>query len=191
MDDVFLAGDGFLLVSGGQAGADRAALDWAIGAGIAHGGWCPKGRKAEDGMLPDCYRLRETPTAAYLQRTEWNVRDSDATLVFTLADRLDGGSKHSAAFADGLGKPWLHVRPGVHPKYVARFLARHRVRILNVAGKRASAAPGIGELVRQVLSQAVHLGQGQGQGQGREPAPAPACDSGCRGLVGSSCDRRK
>jgi len=155
MEDVFLAGDGFMLVSGGQTGADRAALDWAIEHGVRHGGWCPKGRKTEDGVLPERYRLQETPAAAYLQRTEWNVRDSDATLVFTLDDRLDGGSKRTAAFADSLGKPWLHVRPGVHPKYVARFLTRHAVQVLNVAGKRESSAPGIGELVRQVLSQAI------------------------------------
>ena len=155
MEDVFLAGDGFMLVAGGQTGADRAALDWAIEHGVNHGGWCPKGRKTEDGVLPERYRLQETPAAAYLQRTEWNVRDSDATLVFTLDDRLDGGSKRTAGFADSLGKPWLHVRPGVHPKYVARFLARHAVQVLNVAGKRESSAPGIGELVRQVLSQAI------------------------------------
>jgi hypothetical protein len=162
MEDVFTAGPGFMLVAGGQTGADRAALDWAIGQGVRHGGWCPRGRKTEDGVLPGCYLLQETPTAACLQRTEWNVRDSDATLIFTPDDRLDGGSKRTAAFADSLNKPWLHVRPGVHPKYVARFLARHGVQILNVAGKRASSAPGIGELVRLVLSQAVHTGQGAG-----------------------------
>jgi hypothetical protein len=155
MDEVFTAGDGFMLVAGGQTGADRAALDWAIDQGIAHGGWCPRGRKTEDGVLPERYQLRETPSAAYLQRTEWNVRDSDATLIFTLDDKLDGGSKRTAAFADSLGKPWLHVRPGVHPKYVARFLARHGVKVLNVAGKRESSAPGVGNLVREVLSQAL------------------------------------
>jgi hypothetical protein len=158
MDEMFLAGEGFTVVSGGQSGADRDALDWAIERGLAHGGWCPRGRKTEDEVLPDRYLLQETPSAAYLQRTEWNVRDSDATLIFTLTDRLDGGSKRTAVFADELGKPWLHVRPGVHPKYVARFLTRHRVNILNVAGKRESSAPGIGDLVRQVLSQAVQSG---------------------------------
>ena len=163
MDDVFVPGPGFKLVAGGQTGADRAALDGAIGQGVPHGGWCPRGRKTEDGVLPDRYLLQETPTAAYLQRTEWNVRDSDATLIFTLDDRLDGGSKRTGAFADSLGKPWLHVRPGVHPKYVARFLARHGVGTLNVAGKRESSAPGIGELVRQVLSQALRPGPGAGQ----------------------------
>lgn len=83
------------------------------------------------------------------------MRDSDATLIFTLGARLDGGSKRTAAFADSLGKPWLHVRPGVHPKYVTRFLVRHGVNTLNVAGKRESVAPGIGSLVRLLLSQIV------------------------------------
>jgi len=109
------------------------------------------------GRSPAHYQLQEIPAAGYLQRTEWNVRDSDATLIFTLSDSLDGGSKRTATFAESLGKPWLHVRPGVHPKYVARFLARHTVNTLNVAGKRESSAPGIGDLVRQVLSQAVRI----------------------------------
>lgn len=163
MDEVFVTGPRFVLIAGGQTGADRAGLDWAIEQGVRHSGWCPRGRKTEDGVLPDCYDLLETPASGYLQRTEWNVRDSDATLIFTLDDLLDGGSKRTAAFAESLGKPWLHVRPGVHPKYVARFLARHGVRTLNVAGKRESSAPGIGGLVRQVLSQAVRPGPAAGQ----------------------------
>jgi hypothetical protein len=157
MDDVFVAGAGFKVVSGGQTGADHGALDWAIANGLPYGGWCPRGRRTEDGVLPERYVLQETPGTGYLKRTEWNVRDSDATLIFTLADELDGGSKRTAAFAAALGRPWLHVRPGVHPKFVARFLARHGVRTLNVAGKRESAAPGIGDLVSQVLSQAIRL----------------------------------
>jgi len=70
------------IVSGGQTGADRAALDWAIAHGIPHGGWCPKGRKAEDGMSQAKYELIETPSTDYVQRTELNVRDSDGTVVF-------------------------------------------------------------------------------------------------------------
>jgi hypothetical protein len=163
MDEVFVTGPRFVLIAGGQTGADRAGLDWAIEQGVRHSVWCPRGRKTEDGVLPDCYDLLETPASGYLQRTEWNVRDNDATLIFTLDDLLDGGSKRTAAFAESLGKPWLHVRPGVHPKYVARFLARHGVRTLNVAGKRESSAPGIGGLVRQVLSQAVRPGPAAGQ----------------------------
>ncbi|MES2018705.1 MAG: putative molybdenum carrier protein [Pseudomonadota bacterium] len=155
MDDYFCVDDRFTLVAGGQTGADRAALDWAIEEGVRHGGWCPRGRRSEDGPLPDFYRLRETPDSGYLQRTEWNVRDSDATLVFTLSDKLDGGSQRTADFAERLCKPWLHVRPGVHPKFIARFLFKHQVMVLNVAGKRESSAPGISSLVRQVLAQAL------------------------------------
>lgn len=157
MEDIFVVDGRFTLVSGGQAGADRAGLDWAIEHGLRHGGWCPKGRRSEDGPLAAVYRLTETPSAAYLQRTEWNVRDSCATLVFTLTDKLDGGSKRTAEFANRLGKPWLHVRPGVHPKYIARFLARHCVTVLNIAGKRESAAPGIARFTRQLLSQAMQM----------------------------------
>lgn len=71
------------IVSGGQTGADRAALDWALAHGVPCGGWCPKGRKAEDGPIDLKYPLKETPSSSYIQRTEWNVRDSDATVVFS------------------------------------------------------------------------------------------------------------
>jgi hypothetical protein len=157
MEDIYWVDERFKLVAGGQTGADRAALDWAIAEGVRHGGWCPRGRRTEDGPLPEIYKLQETPASGYLQRTEWNVRDSDATLIFTLSDKLDGGSKRTADFADRLGKPWLHVRPGVHPKFVARFLAQRQVLTLNVAGKRESGAPGVASLVRQVLAQALRV----------------------------------
>lgn len=163
MEDLFVVDAGFTIISGGQTGADQAGLDWAIANGVRHGGWCPKGRKSEDGVVPEAYRLVETPSASYLQRTEWNVRDSCATLVFTLTDTLDGGSKRTAGFAERLGKPWLHVRPGVHPKYVARFLARHGVRVLNIAGKRESSAPGIARFTMEVLSQALRTAAAPGK----------------------------
>lgn len=155
MSDVFELGPRFTIVSGGQSGADLAGLDWAIEHRLAHGGWCPKGRKTEDGPLPAVYQLVETPSAAYLQRTEWNVRDSDATIIFTLAEKLDGGSRRAADFAKKLGKPHMHFRPGVHPKFIARFLARHAVTRLNIAGKRESSAPGIAAFVRAALAAAL------------------------------------
>ena len=71
------------IVSGGQTGVDRAALDVALELSIPCGGWCPKGRKAEDGALPARYPLKETPSEEYAQRTTWNVRDSDGTLILT------------------------------------------------------------------------------------------------------------
>jgi len=148
----------FRIVSGGQTGADQAALDWAIAHGVPHGGWCPKGRRSEDGPIDARYQLQETPTKNYLQRTEWNVRDSDATVIFTMSPDLGGGSKKTAEFAEKLGKPYLHFRPGVAPKYLAGFLLRNRVKVLNVAGQRASSAPGIAQLVTEALSEVLQTG---------------------------------
>lgn len=145
----------FRIISGGQSGADIAALDWAIASRVDHGGWCPKGRRSEDGPIAGQYMLSETPLAGYLQRTEWNVRDSDATVIFTLTDKLDGGSKRTTQFADKLHRPWLHFRPGVHPKFLGQFLARHNVSTLNVAGKRESSAPGVYRFVFETLGRAL------------------------------------
>src|SRR5437868_610576 len=79
------------IISGGQTGVDRAALDVALELGIACGGWCPKGRLAEDGPIPERYPLKETNLPVYPQRTEWNVRDSDGTLVLTLGSPAKNG----------------------------------------------------------------------------------------------------
>jgi hypothetical protein len=151
------AWDGHLLiVSGGQTGADRAALDWAIGGGIPHAGWCPSGRIAEDGVIPQRYRLRETPTARYALRTEWNVRDSDATLIVSIGVRLTGGSLLTQQIADASGKPWLHVARGRDTAERTReFLRRHRVRALNVAGPRASKAPEVYRYTLELLDAVV------------------------------------
>src|SRR5215468_6345391 len=86
------------IISGGQTGADRAALDWALSHNVPCGGWCPKGREAEDGKIEAKYPLREPPSDSYLQRTEWNVRDSDATVVFSINPILSGGSKKTLEF---------------------------------------------------------------------------------------------
>jgi hypothetical protein len=99
------------IVSGGQTGADRAALDWALAHGVECGGWCPKGRRAEDGVIPIAYPLTETPSSDYAQRTEWNVRDSDATVIFSLAPRLTGGSRLTRDLAARHGRPFLHLHP--------------------------------------------------------------------------------
>ena len=155
--DQFEIPHGFKIVSGGQTGADRAGLDWALAHQVAHGGWCPKGRRAEDGAIPARYELTETPSAGYLQRTEWNVRDCDTTVIFTLADQLTGGSLKTAGFAAKLRKPHLHVSARVASKHLARFLAEHSVRTLNVAGNRESVAPGIYDWVLEVLSEALIL----------------------------------
>ena len=137
---------GFLkIISGGQTGADRAGLDWAIANDIPHGGWCPKGRKAEDGIIPPRYHLTETNNGDYLTRTRWNVRDSDGTLIFTIKPTLSGGSLRTAEYAQKKGKPLLHIHQGSDPKSVLPWLAANLIQTLNIAGSRESSEPGIYE----------------------------------------------
>jgi hypothetical protein len=127
------------IVSGGQTGVDRAALDVAIVRGLPHGGWCPRGRLAEDGPIPAHYQLRETPTSDYTERTEWNVRDSDGTLIVTSGEPT-GGTRLTWLVARRTGRPCLVVDVA-QPFDAARFaewIDRHAVRILNVAGPRRS-----------------------------------------------------
>jgi len=159
MSDQYAAPPSFKVISGGQSGADQAGLNWAIAHNLPHGGWCPKGRRSEDGPIDSRYLLIETPSSNYLERTEWNVRDSDATLIFTLTEKLDGGSKNTKELAEKLGKPWRHIHPRVHPKFIASFLAKHEVKILNIAGKRESSAPGISKWVAEMLQQAIEVTQ--------------------------------
>jgi hypothetical protein len=132
------------IVSGGQTGVDRAALDVASAVGIARGGWCPRGRRAEDGVIPAAYPLRETPSAAYPERTAWNVRDSDGTLVITRG-RPRGGTALTVSLARRAGKPGLVVdlEGGVGVSEVGRWLSDNQINVLNVAGPRESEAPGI------------------------------------------------
>jgi hypothetical protein len=147
------------IVSGGQTGADRAGLDVAIRWGFPHGGWCPKGRKAEDGMIGGQYKLVETPSANYLPRTEWNVRDSDATVIFTLAATLTGGSKRTAEFAEKHRKPWIHLsqRSASYESpalMLQRFVEENGVQVLNVAGTRGSKEPDVWKFAYETLEAA-------------------------------------
>jgi hypothetical protein len=147
------------LISGGQTGADRAALDFAIDHQIPHGGWCPAGRLAEDGPIPLRYQLTETPSASSSQRTEWNVRDSDGTVVFSVGTALKGGSLETVVFARKHHKPVLHLSqaPGSDPAelQLTRFLRDHQIKRLNVAGPRASEEPAVAAFVRDVLESAL------------------------------------
>jgi hypothetical protein len=149
------------IVSGGQTGADRAALDWAIEHGMPHGGWCPKGRKAEDGTIPARYAMQETPDDNPVQRTEWNVRDSDGTVIFSIKPRLTGGSKTTEELVHRHGKPVLHLCQGAQREApelaLRRFIREHRIRVLNVAGPRASEEPGVAEFVRKVLDRTFEI----------------------------------
>lgn len=132
------------VVSGGQTGVDRAALDAAVAAGLEIGGWCPRDRRAEDGRVPDRYPLRETAARSYIRRTHWNVRDSDATLVLNI-EPLDGGTAETVRRAEALGRPHLVVDLEGAPdaEAVRRWIAAHHVVTLNVAGPRESRRPGV------------------------------------------------
>jgi hypothetical protein len=144
------------IVSGGQTGADRASLDFALARGWPRGGWCPHGRRTETGTLEARYQLRETPSDDYRQRTEWNVRDSDGTVIFSLAPQLTGGSAATAECARHLGKPWLHLTPAT-PRAAHRlveFVTVHGIKTLNVAGPRASEEPAVDVFVRRMLEEA-------------------------------------
>lgn len=160
---------------GGQTGADIAALDVARRHGFPHGGWCPKGRLSLAGPIPDYYELTETPSVGYLQRTEWNVRDTDGTVVFTLSAKVTGGSLKTLEFAAKHGKPAIHVaRAGalVEPALVLQeFVKEHGIKVLNVAGSRESKEPGIHVWVMRVIEDAFfwlenHPGMLGGPGEG-------------------------
>lgn len=140
------------IISGGQTGVDRAALDAAIELGIACGGWCPKGRASERGPIPDHYPLMETPSADLAQRTDWNVRDADATLIIAQG-KLTGGTALTRRLAHSMDKPCLVVEDAgeTSAATVRAWLDEHRAKVLNVAGPRASADPQIYELARQLL----------------------------------------
>jgi hypothetical protein len=143
------------IVSGGQTGADRAALDFAIKHKIPHGGWVPKGRLAEDGPLPKKYKLQEMPTDRYQDRTEQNVIGADGTVIISHG-KLTGGSAYTQKMVKYYGKPCLHVdlkKLDVLPAAVEllTWIDERNVKVLNVAGPRASKDPKIYKLVKEVL----------------------------------------
>lgn len=149
------------IVSGGQTGADRAALDFALARGIPHDGWCPRGRLAEDGPLDERYQLTETESARYDVRTRRNIHESDATVVFSLGASPGGGTQLTLDFARRIGKPVLHLvesadKPlAAHAASLRGLIALYQVTRLNIAGPRASQAPGIEAFVERVLSSAL------------------------------------
>lgn len=126
-------------MSGGQTGVDRAALDAGSDLGIPVGGWCPRGRLAEDGRIPDAYPLVETPSRDYAERTEWNVRDSDGTLILTLGEPA-GGTAFTVAMAKKHRRPChiVDLADGTGGCETADWMRAHAIAVLNVAGPRAS-----------------------------------------------------
>lgn len=149
------SGGALCIISGGQSGADRAALDVARALGLPHGGFVPKGRWAEDGPIPPGYAVWELESPEPAMRTAANVRHADATLIVTHGAPR-GGTALTAALARDSGKPWLHLDLGVleagaAARLLAEWLAANPVGTLNVAGPRASEDTRIHAAVHALL----------------------------------------
>jgi hypothetical protein len=189
------------IISGGQTGADQGGLEAAIAIGIPHGGWCPRGRRADDGRVPLKYTLREAESPAYPERTRLNVQEADATVIF--ANKPSAGSALTLDYTRMFAKPVITVDPNmgaIGARRLANWLRRVKPKTLNVAGHRESSSPGIEVKVKAILCAAIstqtsqteraaerrkrctceQFGNGVVSGQVDPPAPAgrlrdPAC----------------
>jgi hypothetical protein len=149
------------IISGGQTGADQAALDVAIKLGIPHGGWIPRGRKTEAGVLDAKYQLTEMESPDYNKRTEQNVIDSDGTLILSHG-RLTGGSDYTREMALLHRRPWLHIDLNKTNAFLAAeriksWLAENEIEVLNVAGPRASKDPAIYQETVDIMETVFYL----------------------------------
>jgi hypothetical protein len=140
------------IISGGQTGVDRGALDAAIELGLDHGGWCPMGRIAEDNFIPTRYALRQTDSKNYANRTEKNLLLADATLIL-YRGVLSGGTFLTFQLCKRHVRPLLAVdlARDYDASEIRNWLAMQGIRTLNVAGPRESTSPGIAAAARQVL----------------------------------------
>ena len=163
------------IISGGQTGADRAALDAALASGRTAGGWCPRGRLAEDGIIDERYPLTETVRCDHAQRTRFNVRDSDATLIVARRP-LTGGTALTERLALAGGKPCLVVHPDDTPDVIAvclNWIERHRVHILNVAGPRQSTSASAYSDARRIMDALLAPTPLRAAAAGRSPGGLP------------------
>jgi hypothetical protein len=157
----------FKIVSGGQTGVDRAGLDVAIFLGLEHGGWCPAGRRSEDGRIPRRYQLTETIARDYTVRTEQNVIDSDATLIL-FRQRMTGGTQLTHRLAKKHARLMLTVdidaiddrkddHIGEAGQRLLAWIQDNQIGVLNVAGPRESTSPGIGKQAEMFLVQTLQM----------------------------------
>jgi hypothetical protein len=153
------------IISGGQTGVDRAALDVAMELGIPCGGWCPKGRRAEDGRIPDRYPLQEASSPDYPVRTRLNVEDSDGTLILT-SGSPKGGTALTLKLARQLHKPFFLVdlARDAAPSSLRPWLQENHIGVLNTAGPREGESSGIYEQASAFLRKALTRGLPGGSG---------------------------
>ncbi len=150
------------VLSGGQTGIDRGALDAAIACGFPCGGWCPPGRRAEDGQIPDHYPVLEIEKGGYRERTWRNVLESDATVILYFGG-IEGGTEETLRFCIERRKPYKlidaeEVEPRRAASLIASFVQQYGIGVLNVAGPRQSKAPkahGYAYVVINLLLQAL------------------------------------
>lgn len=140
------------IVSGGQTGVDRAALDVGLELGFPCSGWRPKGRRAVDGVIPAKYHMQETGSRDYAERTRLNVLDSDGTLILNVGE-LDGGTAYTVEIAKQSDKPFLVVPLDESPEHqvVIDWIKQNNIHVLNVAGPREEGRPGIHDQVVNFL----------------------------------------
>jgi hypothetical protein len=146
------------IISGGQTGADQAALDFAIERGIPHGGWIPKGRLTEVGPLPEIYHLLEMPSKSYPKRTEKNIVDSEGTVIVSHG-KMTGGTLLTWELAKKHSKPCLHIDLKVNSvpggsRLLHDWIISNRINTMNVAGSRASKDGKIYTAVKELLGAA-------------------------------------
>ncbi len=165
----------FRVISGGQTGVDRAALDVARELEIPCGGWSPKGRRAENGPIPEWYPLSEMPSSRYSVRTAKNVREATGTLILTWGQPT-GGTALTVKLARKHWKPFLVVdlARGGDPETVRDWLRKNEIKILNVAGPRESRSPGIHDQAVGFLKQVLKKGRVvPGAGESQRPYGVP------------------
>ena len=149
------------VISGGQTGVDRAALEVALFLEIPHGGWCPKGRRAEDGPIPETFDLTETASFNYAIRTEKNVVESDGTLIL-FRKIITRGTGLTVKFAKRHQRPYLCIDLAEIPdsdedateaasQEILNWLIKENINVLNVAGPRESTTPGINSQSHSLL----------------------------------------
>jgi hypothetical protein len=160
------------IVSGGQTGVDRGALDAALAADCDCGGWCPAGRKAEDGPIPPRYPVRALDSGRYAERTVRNLEDSDGTLILYRRS-LDGGTELTRNECVRRDRPWLALdaddhAPGSAAGVAAAFVDRYGIETLNVAGPRASKWPGGHDHAEAVIAELIRLSRRRARGRGRD-----------------------